>query len=383
MVRLNYISSGWSGPIGDNLLLISENHMSKLKHLLLSIIIIVSSLTYPLGASAGPQSTNYELKDYGFGSGGTGGIDSSSYSLWGLSGEMEASSSSTTYSVHGGLIYTMQTHVPTAPTFTNPSNYYNKLHITINNGSNPSDTIFAIAISTDTFVSDTKYVQSDNTIGTTLGSEDWQTYSAWGGASGEDIIGLTPNTTYTVKVTARQGNFTQSRYSLPSQATTSNVTLSFDIDVASTDTETNAPYSVSLGNLTAGNVTTASDYIWIDLATNAEFGGFVYLYGTYTGLRSSAVNYTISSSSTNLASAGEGYGLRVNSASNLTAQSPYNGASDNVGILDTTIREIFNSGNAPVSSGRGSLIIKAKASTTTPASNDYEDTITLIASGSF
>ncbi len=358
--------------------------MKLLKHYILPTLVLLSLLVQPLTVAAGPQSTNYEIKDYGFGSGGTGGVDSSSYSLWGLSGEIDAAStSSTTYTTQGGLIYTIQANVPSAPTFTNTSNYYNKLHITINNGSNPSDTIFAIAISTDNFVSDTKYVQSDNTIGATLDSEDWQTYTAWGGASGEDIIGLAANTTYTVKVSARHGNFTQSAYSLPAQAATSNITLSFDIDVASTDTESSAPYNVSLGNLTAGSVTTATSYVWVDLSTNAEYGGFIYLYGTYTGLRSTATNYTISSSSTNLTSASEGYGLRVNSTSNLTATSPYNGASENVGIVDTTIREVLNSSNAPVSSGRGSLAIKAKVSTTTPASNDYEDTITLIASGSF
>jgi hypothetical protein len=277
----------------------------------------------------------------------------------------------------------MQANVPPAPTFTNPSNYYNRLKLVLDNGNNPSDSTFAIAISTDNFASDTQYVQSDNTVGSTLGSEDWQSYTAWGGATGFYIIGLNPNTTYTVKVAAEQGNFTQTGYGPTAQVATSNVTLAFDIDVSASDTETAAPYTVSLGNLTAGSVTTASNYIWIDLSTNAENGGVVYLYDVNTGLKSSVLNYTISSSSTNLTAATEGYGVRVNSVTNLTAQSPYDGSSNNVGLVDTTIREVLNSGSSPVSSGRGSLEIKAKASTTTPASNDYTDTLTMIASGSF
>lgn len=274
----------------------------------------------------------------------------------------------------------MQAHVPAAPTFTNPATYYNKLHVVLDTGSNPSDAEFAIAISTDNFVSDTThFVQSDDTIGTTM---IWQTNTLWG-ASGFDIIGLTPGVTYTVKVTARQGNFTQSPYSATAQASTSNATLVFDLDVASTDSESAAPYTVDMGTLTLGSVTTASNKVWVDLSTNGENGGQVSVYDAYAGLRSSAVNYTITSSSTNLSSASEGYGLQVSSTSNLTSVSPYNGASENVGIIDSTIRPILNSSSAPVSSGRASISVKAKAATSTPASSDYADTLTIIATGAF
>lgn len=354
-----------------------------MKKILIILLVLFNAFTTPL-VLAGPQSTNYEIVEYGFGSGGTSGTDSTNYTIFGTAGEIDASElESTTYKTRGGLVFTMQANVPPAPTFTNPSNYYNRLHLVINQGNNPSDASYAVAISTDNFLTDTRYVQNDQTIGATLGAEDWQAYTIWGGASGFDIIGLTPNTTYTVKVSSEQGNFTQTSYGPTAQVATANVTLSFDIDVSSTDTETNAPYNVSLGNLTAGSVTTASDYIWIDLSTNAEYGGFVYLYDANTGLRSSSLNYTIPSSSTNLTSVAEGYGVKINSVSNLTAQAPYNGASDNVGVLDTTIRALFNSGSVPVTNGRGSVAVKAKVSATTPASNDYEDTITLIASGSF
>ena len=67
----------------------------------------------------------------------------------------------------------------------------------------------------------------------------------------------------------------------------------------------------------------------------------------------------------------------------LSAASPYNTASDNVGVVDTTIRALYSSSNLPVTGGRASILIKAKPSNLTPASNDYTDTLTLIASGSF
>jgi len=70
----------------------------------------------------------------------------------------------------------MKANVPGAPTFTNPSNYYNKLKIVIKHSSNPTDAQYAIAVSNDNFVSNTKYVQSDTTLGTT---PVWQTYTSW------------------------------------------------------------------------------------------------------------------------------------------------------------------------------------------------------------
>jgi hypothetical protein len=326
-----------------------------------------------------PASSNYMLKSYELdGSGGVG--ESTNYKSetdTGLGGEQKSAA----YTIDGGLVFTQQTNVATA-TLANSGNWYNKLLLTINNQNNPTDTIYAIAISTDDFVT-TNYVQNDGTIGASLGAEDWQTYTNWGGGSGEYVIGLTPDTEYTVKVKARQGDFTESPWGPEAIEQTDPVTLSFDIDVSASDTETAAPYTVSFGSLTAGSVTTASNRIWIDLATNAENGGFVYIYDANAGLVSANVSYTINSSTSNLGSASEGYGVQVATVSNLSAVSPYNGASDNVGVVDTTIRPILDSSNAPVTAGRSSIYVKAKNASQTPAANDYADTITMIASGSF
>jgi hypothetical protein len=333
------------------------------------------------------SSTNFRLDSYGVGSGSTSNSSSSTYKLNGISGEASnPNATSGTYKAGTGMNPTMQAHVPAAPTVTNPANYYNKLHIVIDNGGNPTDATFAIAISTDSFAT-TQYIQNDATIGSSLGSEDYQTYTAWGGASGFDVIGLTPNTTYYVKVKAEHGDFTESAYSAVASAATVGPSLTFDIDVASTDTETAPPYATNFGTLLAGTVANSPERIWIDLETNGASGGTVFIASTHTGLQSLAASYTISALTGDLSSLSEGFGAQSQSATQsgggpLSAQSPYTGGSNNVGITDTSLRQIYVSAN-PITAGRASLLLKAKSKTDTPAAIDYSDTLTLIAAASF
>jgi len=350
----------------------------------LSFIFHFSSFIFTLSVIAGPASTNFELKEYGFGAGGVATSSSTNYMFQGILGEVEtASLSSTSFMANPGLTYTLQPNTPPGPTLTNSSNWYNKLLIIINTGNNPSDTVYAIAISDDNWTT-TKYVQNDNTIGSTLGIEDYQTYTNWGSESGENIIGLTPNTTYKAKVKAMNGEYTETGYGPQVSAATSAITLSFDIDIGTdSSADTDPPYNIDLGTLSIGSVTTASNKVWVDISTNAEWGGYVYVYGIQNGLRSNDTNYTITSSTANLTSASEGYGLQSVNTSGLASVAPFNGASENVGAVDTGIREVFNSVSIPVIGGRGSIILKAKASATTPSAGDYSDTLTLIASGAF
>lgn len=332
-----------------------------------------------------PSSTTYELKDYGFGGGGVGVSNSANFSIGGIAGEASGQKESgTAYDLGPGLVFTQQANVPGAPTFTNPSNYYNKLKFILDTGNNPSDALFAIAISSDNFAT-TKFIQADNTIGD---NPVYQTYSLWGGASGAFVIGLTPNTTYKIKVKSVHTKYTETEYSAISSASTTTPSLSYDIDVSTSNQETSAPYTVSFGTLNVGSVTTAASKVWVDLDTNAESGAFVYVYNSGSGLTSTNASYTIASSTGNLSALTEGYGLQVNTVTQtsggpLSSVSPYNGASEQVGILDTTTRTIFNSSNSAITSGRGSVYVKAKASTTTPSAGDYTSTITMIASASF
>ncbi len=143
-----------------------------------------------------PASTNYKLKDFGFGAGGTGSSSAGSYKMSAISGELSGGKmSGGSVKLGPGLLFTNQANVPGAPTFSNPSNYYNKLQIILNSSGNPTDTKFAIAISVDSFAT-TQYVKSDNTVGATLVLADYQTYATRGGASGFYVIGLVSGTTY-------------------------------------------------------------------------------------------------------------------------------------------------------------------------------------------
>lgn len=333
-----------------------------------------------------PASTNYSIKSYEFGGGG-GSLDSTNYALEGILGQVSASMSSAFYNVRSGLIFAQMANIPPAPTLTNSSNWYNKLLLIIAIGNNPSDTKFAVAISDDNWVT-TKWVQSDNTVDSTLGIEDYQTYANWGSGTGENIIGLTPNTTYWVRVKALQGEFSGTDLGPQASATTSNPTLDFDIDVSSSDTETAAPYTVAFGSLTAGSVNTATNKVWIDIATNGEAGGYVYISDLNAGLKSSAINYTISAVTGDLASLSEGFGAQSStdtetSGGPLLPLSPFNGASETVGIINTSIRELYSTSGVPITGGRGSFVLKVKPSNITPASSDYSDTLTIIASGTF
>ncbi len=333
-----------------------------------------------------PASTNYKLKSYEFGGGG-GTANSAGYSIEGIVGQTAGSQTSGTYSVGSGLIFTQNANVPEAPAFVNSSNWYNKLKFTITVSGNPTDAKYAVAISTDNFTT-TNYIQSDNTIGAALGAEDFQTYTTWGGASGAFVTGLSPSTTYYIKVKATQGKYTESGWGPSASAATVGSQLSFDIDVSSSDTETASPYEVDMGTLTTGSVNTAADKVWIDFETNGASGGYVYVYDQYNGLRSAVTNYTITSASTDLSSANEGFGIQSATTGQtaggpLAAQSPYNGAGHNVGIVDTSIRTIYTSSNLPITAGRASFYIKAKPRNTTPASSDYTDSLTLIATAAF
>lgn len=334
-----------------------------------------------------PVSTNYQLESYEFGGGG-GVSESSNYGIQGIVGDGQGSASSSSYGINSGLSYEQNANAPTV-VLENNGSWYNKLLVKIGSENNASDTTYAIAISDDNFVT-TEYVQDDNTVGSVLGGEDYQTYSAWGSGSGEYIIGLTPNTTYSVKVKALQGKYTESAYGPAASAATTNVSLTFDLDIggSSDPGESAYPYFVSLGQLTPGSIATATNRIWVDLSTNSEAGAYVYIYDQYGGLRSSNYNYTISSVSNDLTGVSEGFGVQVetvgeSSGGPMVAIAPYNGGGDTVGIVNTTIRELFSTSSTQISSGRGSFLMKTKPGTTTPASGDYTDVFTLIASSTF
>lgn len=344
-------------------------------------------LTAALGLlfAAMPSSTNYQLHNYGYGSGGVNGATSTNYGLQGTTGELSnQQAGSANYKLRAGNINTQQANVPPAPTFTNPADYYNKLKFVINTGNNPADALYTVAISSDNFVT-TQYVQADDTLGS---GKVYQTYAAWGGSGGQTVIGLQPGTTYALKVNAMQVKYTETEYGPLSSATTSVPSITFGLGVAATYQTTAPPYAASFGNLLPGVVTDTTDKIWLSFSTNAYSGGAVYLNSANAGLKSVARGgYTIASATADLSTASTGYGaqggwLAQTSGGPLSLVAPYNGTAQNVGGLTTSLAPVVTS-PGPISGGQAGLQLKAKVETMTPASSDYSDTLTFTAAAYF
>lgn len=321
-------------------------------------------------AFAGPQSTTYELKEYGFGSGGDSGIQSSTYSLFGTAGEIDNGKlDSSTYTTGNGLVFTVQANVPAAPTFTNPSNYYDRLKIVIDDGGNPTDAQFAIAISTDNFTT-TNYVQSDNTVGSVLGSEDWQTYSSWGGATGFYVTGLLPNTAYKIKVSARQGNYTQSAWSSTATATTGTPALTFGVDSD----------SITFNNLSSGNSwTDASKSTVLTTSTNAQNGYTILAHETAPLTFNTSIPDYGSSNSSPSTWSGNGFGYTTDD-SNLTggtANRFTSGGPKYAGFTTTAPGDPVGDNTGPATSENFTVSYKVAATSTTPA-GPYSTTIVYV-----
>ena len=332
-----------------------------------------------IGLFAAPSSTNYTLRAYDFGNGG-GTTSSTSYGLNAITnGQPGNTVTSTSYIAQPGLASTVNANVPPAPTFSNLANNYDRLHLTIATGGNPTTTKYLIAISSDNFVT-TQYVKSDNTIGSTVSIANYQTFALWGGASGFDILGLSPSTTYKVKLKALNGNFSESAYGPTATAATVNPMLSFAVTTTLTSTP---PFTASFTNLPPGSVFAANADPQLALTTNAVFGGIVYVHDLHAGLQSTSGSYTLASATADLAAAAKGYGAQVISATQvsggpLTARSPYDGSLDSVGGLSTNLQPILAT-NAPIASGSATVRLKAKTDVTVPSAADYTDTVTFTA----
>jgi len=334
--------------------------------------------------AAAPSSTNYILRTYDLNGGGANGT-STNYRLNGTTGSQTGrTQTSTNYGVLGGENSGVNAHVPPAPTVTNPSSYYDRLRITVNPGANPSDTTYLIAISPDNFASTTYYIQNDNTLGANQSASRYQTYSAWGGASGFLVLGLVPSTTYTVKVKAMQGGFSATAFGPTASAATVAPSLTFSLITTGTATP---PFPIAFTSLTPGSVISGNFDAVLGLTSNALNGGLVYIKSANGSLVSTLAGTSIPSASTDLAIATNGYGAQVTGTSQssggpITSVSPFNGASDNVGILSTVMQTVVST-TAPVTSGSATVRLKAKASAITPSAGDYADTLTFVASMNF
>lgn len=271
---------------------------------------------------------------------------------------------------------------------------YNKARFELTPNGNPSDTLYAIAISTDNFTNDIKYID-----GTTFEPEsasnhninDFRTESYWE-TEVFNIQGLIANTLYYIRISALSGDFTQSDYSIAASTTTGSGNIFFDIDIAPTSgitTETSSPYTISFtGNddLMAGAAaTTAPNLVWLDISSNSEGGVAVVQFGKNGGLYSATTTQTILSANANLDTTTEGFGLQSYYIDNdtssylgdLTAESNYAGSINTVGAVGTTANKIYD-GDGPIQNGRVAMYLKARASTSRTPATDYSEEIYFI-----
>jgi hypothetical protein len=178
---------------------------------------------------------------------------------------------------------------------------------------------------------------------------------------------------------------------------TVNQSLTFDIDTAITNTDTNAPYTVALGTLTTANASnsdnTGINSIWLDLGTNSSGGVNVTVVSSNGALKSTSTPAdSIPSATGTMAPGVANYGVCVNTATaasgTLTKASPFNGGTctsghtDTVGALTTAPQNIITS-TTPIGTGRVEIRVAAENTTLTPAHNDYSDTQTYIATSTF
>lgn len=285
-----------------------------------------------------------------------------------------------------------------------PNGCYDRARIEFSTLNNPTDTVYGIQISDDNFVTDIRQIDGTTYEPKPVSSRttaDYKTKTAWD-AVVTNIRGLQADTQYWVRVSALQGDFTESAYSPILTATTANATVDFDIDIddsAGVASETAAPYLLTFTGtnqlFAGGAVQTATDLIWLDISTNANDGFAVVQKGLNGGLYSVSESHLIPTVTGDLGAEVAGFGLQnydynsgiysanydgsgTGSLGTITVSTNYlNSSINNVGPVNTIFNKVYDS-DGPTESGRVGLFAKAKADVSTPSSTDYEETITII-----
>ncbi len=175
--------------------------------------------------------------------------------------------------------------------------------------------------------------------------------------------------------------------------------LIFDLDTGVSDGENSAPYSVDLGTLTISDVKNSGttdniNMIILESTTNAPDGVSVSVKNQNgsNGLVSlSSPSDNINSADGTMASSVENYGLCVitSSLSGFTRLSPYNTGTCATNNNTNDIQGLTNTGETIIGSagvlvdGHAEISVNASISSSTPAKNDYSDTITFIVTPTF
>lgn len=142
----------------------------------------------------------------------------------------------------------------------------------------------------------------------------------------------------------------------------------------------------TLGNLSASSVTSSTG-VTTTISTNGNYGWYLLAQDTQAGLRSTSQSKTIPSvalgSNANMTTkiGTESYALGVTTANATTNYADAGGTTG--GGLSTTAFNQIAIGSGAVSGATITTKSLATIAATTPAANDYSDTITLVGAGSF
>lgn len=318
-----------------------------------------------------PSSSNYKLQNYSFGAGGTTNSTSSNYGLNGVAGEVEfGQQNSSNFKVGSGLTYMLKANVPGAPTLSIPTNNYDRFLFVLNTSGNPSDTTYALEISTTSdFSSNVNYIKQDGTVGPTLTTADYQTYTGWGGASGTYVTGLTPDVTYYVRAKARQGDFTESEYGPAANITTQDPALTFTI---------NNP-AINFNNLNAGNsYTDSTQSDTLTTSTNAINGYIVYGYETHALIDTAGdtiSNYSSPNSApTAWSGIGFGYTTSDTTLSGAGGVNRFNNGTNYAGFTTSAPGDPIADNTVPVTNDTDTVSYRVTATSSTPAGT-YKNTV--------
>lgn len=399
----------------------------------LSFVIIPSFIGVKLALAQQLESTKYKIIDGNISSGG-GVSTGSGYDLLVAVGQTGADTrlESASYLLRSGFPNGIQANVPIAICFeTNTSSgtttcqnipgnlgmvencgepgCYDRAKYEIDDQNNPTDALFLTALSPDAWTT-TYYLQSDHTLGTTFDINDYMTQCELEGYDADNtdcddsgdagwnenlqtfnILGLKPGTTYQIATRAVNGDFTETQYSQPVNATTQQPTIAFDLDVSETDTETTSPHSLGIGLLSPVSATTATKSIWVDITSNSINGVNIYVNNSVDGLYSSETTTSILSETEDLDidDGDGGYGLKTTATGETTLGPLFSSAtytttnSNAVGALSSNATQIFytnasGSNNGPINNGRGQIRVKARSYTNLPTGN-YIDSLTFTA----
>lgn len=370
----------------------------KQKQYYLGLLLVITLLLPQTVIAETLSSSNYSIEGATLDGGGESSSSTNYSSRDSISGEESGPATSTNYKSTGGFENVAYPGVPAVPTLTNPgSALYNSLDFIIATGDGQqTDTTYAIAISSDDFVT-TYFIQSDDTLGA---APAWQTYAGWGSGTGERVTGLSPSTTYKIKVKASYGTGSnaadsESGYSQTASAATSAPTLSVAVSGVNsgtsvsglTTTATSTSTNIGFGSLTIGDANPNVAAQTVTVTTNAT-GGYTTTAEQNQALTSSNGDSITPVTGTNAAPSAFGtgvttgrFGYHTTDSALCTGTSSRFTVNDTFAALSTTPYEIACS-TGPVTSEATQIVYKLVVGALQEA-GDYQNSVTYITTATY